>query len=622
MRGPPGLVGGLQAAPTAEGGALRSQDLRTTTDPTGLSGTIIRVDPATGIGLPDNPLAQSSDANARRIVAYGLRNPFRIAVRPGTDELWAGDVGWNEWEELDRVTNPTDGTPDNFGWPCYEGDGRQGGYDSANLNLCENLYAQGSSAVTAPYFRYHHNDLVLPTDVCPKGGSSVSGMSFAFYTGGSYPTEYRGALFFSDYSRRCIWAIPAGSDGLPDLAKRRTFVAAAAEPVDVQIGPDGDLYYVDLGGTIRRVRYFSQNQPPVAVASAQPTNGVAPLTVAFDGTASSDPDGDALSYAWDLDGDGAFDDAAAATASYTYTIPGTYLARLQVSDGTASATATVSVSAGNTPPRPVIDAPTGSTTWKVGDTISFSGRADDDQDGALSASALSWSLILQHCPSTCHQHPLQTYPGVADGSFVAPDHEYPAHLELRLSATDSSGLTTTTTLRLDPQTVVLDFASDPPGLTLAVGSTSQVTPFSRTAITGSTVSVSAPSPQTLGGNTYRWSSWSDGGTGSHTVTASAAAIYTASYVLDTTGPVISNVGVKTTANRATITWTTNVPADTQVLYGPTTAYGSSSPLDRTLTTTHSATLVNLTRRGTYYFSVVSRDAAGNLSSTNGTFRTK
>ena len=72
---------------------------------------------------------------------------------------------------------------------------------------------------------------------------------------------------------------------------------------------------MDLGGTIRRIRYFNQNQPPTAVASANPTSGAAPLTVAFDGTASSDPDGDALTYAWDLDGDGAFDDATAATAT-------------------------------------------------------------------------------------------------------------------------------------------------------------------------------------------------------------------------------------------------------------------------------------------------------------------
>ena len=93
-----------------------------------------------------------------------------------------------------------------------------------------------------------------------------------------------GALFFADYTRRCIWAIPTGANGLPDISKRKTFVAGAAEPVDLQVGPGGDLFYVDLGGTVRRIRYFNQNQPPTAVASANPTSGAAPLTVAFDGT--------------------------------------------------------------------------------------------------------------------------------------------------------------------------------------------------------------------------------------------------------------------------------------------------------------------------------------------------
>ena len=102
--------------------------------------------PATGAGLPDNPLASSTDANARRIVAYGLRNPFRINVRPGTNEVWAGDVGWNTWEEVNRLVDPLGtgrGDVENFGWPCYEGQGRQSGYDGANLNICENLYGQG-----------------------------------------------------------------------------------------------------------------------------------------------------------------------------------------------------------------------------------------------------------------------------------------------------------------------------------------------------------------------------------------------------------------------------------------------------------------------------------------------
>ena len=46
-----------------------------------------------GAGMPDNPLHASADANARRIVAYGLRNPYRLTIRPGTSDVWIGDVG-------------------------------------------------------------------------------------------------------------------------------------------------------------------------------------------------------------------------------------------------------------------------------------------------------------------------------------------------------------------------------------------------------------------------------------------------------------------------------------------------------------------------------------------------
>jgi glucose/arabinose dehydrogenase len=93
---PPVPVGGSQTAPSAEGGALRSQDLRTSGDPVTLDGTIIRIHPDTGAAMPGNPLIGNSDPNARRIIAYGLRNPFRFTIRPGTNELWIGDVGWNQ----------------------------------------------------------------------------------------------------------------------------------------------------------------------------------------------------------------------------------------------------------------------------------------------------------------------------------------------------------------------------------------------------------------------------------------------------------------------------------------------------------------------------------------------
>ena len=212
---PPSSPGQLLTPPTAEGGSLRSQDLRTPGDPTGLNGAILRVDPATGAALPTNPLFGSSDANARRIIAYGMRNPFRFAVRPGTSEIWVADVGWTDWEEINRISNPADATVENFGWPCYEGMGTQSGYDNANLNICENLYAQ-PLADTKPYYTYWHYSSVIPGDGCALGSSALSGA--AFELAGSqnpYPAAYDNAFFFADYARGCIWVMKADGSGLP-----------------------------------------------------------------------------------------------------------------------------------------------------------------------------------------------------------------------------------------------------------------------------------------------------------------------------------------------------------------------------------------------------------------------
>jgi len=528
---PPGGVGATLTPPTAEGGALRSQDLRTSGDPVTLDGAILRVDPSTGAGLPDNPMAFSPDPNARRIIAYGLRNPFRFTIRPGTNEVWAGDVGWSSWEEINRVANPTDAVVENFGWPCYEGQPRQAGYDGANLNICENLYGQ-PGAVTDAHFAYHHNNKVVAGETCPTGSSSIAGLAFEFYSGGPYPASYDGALFFADYSRDCIWVMKKDANGIPAPGLLETFVAPAANPVDIQISPAGELFYVDFdGGAIRRIQYVSANQPPVAVATANPTNGSAPLTVNFNGTSSSDPDGDAITYAWDLDGDGLYDDSTAAQTTYTYTQGGSYTTRLRVTDsrGASSISDPIVITAGNTPPTATIASPSASLTWKVGDVVTFSGSATDAQDGALPASAFSWSLILHHCPSTCHTHELQTFSGVASGSFTAPDHEYPTHLELRLTATDSGGLTDTKSVLLYPQTVTLTLQSSPSGLTLGLNGFSAVAPFTRTVIRGSNNSISAPSPQTLRSATYEFSSWPDGGAATHNITAGATATYKARY---------------------------------------------------------------------------------------------
>jgi hypothetical protein len=173
--------------------------------------------------------------------------------------------------------------------------------------------------------------------------------------------------------------------------------------------------------------------------------------------------------------------------------------------------------------------PSTGLTWRVGDTINFSGSATDDQDGNLGPAALSWTITLQHCPSNCHPHSVQSVAGVASGSFVTPDHEYPSYLELELTATDSGGLTDTRTVRLDPKTVVLSFSSSPTGLTLTLNGNNATTPFNKTVIQNSVNGLAAPTPQTLASGTYDFSSWSDGGARVHSITATANRNLSATY---------------------------------------------------------------------------------------------
>ncbi|WP_412539821.1 PQQ-dependent sugar dehydrogenase [Longispora sp. K20-0274] len=559
---PPGGVGGVQTAPTAEGGALRSQSVRAVDRThTPLGGTIIRIDPNTAQPLNDNPwYASGQDANTKRIVAYGLRNPYRLTFRPGTSEIWVGDVGWRTWEEINRVVNPKAAVPQNFGWPCYEGDNgglhKTSGYGSAGLNLCTSLYNTPNST-TRPYFAYNHADAVVPGDNCAIDGSSPTGLAFYPAGTGNYPSRYNGALFFADYARSCIWAMMPGAGGLPDPTKVELFDGGAATPTDLTVGPGGDLYYADIsGGTVRRVRYFSGNQPPTASSTANPTSGPAPLAVQFNGTGSSDPDaGDTLSYAWDFTNDGTVD-ATTASPSYTYTGTGSFTAKLTVTDsGGASNSTTVPISVGVGAPVPVIDSPAAALTWQVDDHITFSGHANSPQEGALPPSALKWELRLQHCvtDTNCHTHVLQNFNGVASGAFDAPDHDFPSHLELVLTATDSGGRSSSTSVALQPKTTKVNFVTDPPGLTVSTVYGTEAAPFSQVVIAGSHNSISAPGPQTLNGVTYNFTGWSDGGAQTHVAT------------------------VPTTETTYTATFTAGAPAQ-QGLSGTVTIDGSGRPL--------------------------------------------
>ena len=384
----------------------------------------------------------------------------------------------------------------------------------------------------------------------------------AFYQGGSnYPASYDDALFFSDYSRKCVWVMFPDGGGNPNPASTAAFASSVVTgPVDLQIGPDGNLYYVDFnGGTIVRVVWGLN----AVAAATSPTAGPLPLSISFDGTGSQVvTPGDTLTYAWDLDGDGQYDDSTAAQPSFNYTTAGTFNVRLRITDnhGGFDVSDPIPVYPGNNPPTATILTPSSLFTWKVGDTIAFTGEADDPETGDLGASALSWEVLIQHCPSDCHSHTYQTFPGVAGASFAGPDHEYPSHLEIRLTATDPVGLTHTTSVSIQPQTVSLTFQSNPAGLQLQVATAPATTPFSRTVIVGSLNGVEALRRRRAAFPAiWDFASWSDAGAQSHSITAPASpATYTATFVKHADLALGMSGSPEPVGAGATLTYTLNV----------------------------------------------------------------
>ena len=132
---PQALADGI-LRPKEDVGAFRSQLIDS------LSGKILRIDPATGNGVPSNPFYDAANPRAAksRVWALGLRNPFRMTLRPESGShspedgqpgvIYLGDVGWNTWESMKVVTGPGQ----NFGWPVYEGLVLTPGYSIAVAN--------------------------------------------------------------------------------------------------------------------------------------------------------------------------------------------------------------------------------------------------------------------------------------------------------------------------------------------------------------------------------------------------------------------------------------------------------------------------------------------------------
>jgi glucose/arabinose dehydrogenase len=465
--------------------AFNSQSLAT------LSGKLLRIDPSTypTIVPTDNPFVDVSSARGE-IWALGLRNPFTFAIQPGSDTLFINDVGQNTWEEVNRGIKGG-----NYGWPEAEG-------NSTNPNFQNPVYA------------YNHN------------GSNASITGGTFYQSNQFPSEYLGNYFFADYVLGFIRRLVP-----PDYNQATDFAQNVASPVDLKVGTDGYLYYLSFfRGSVYRLRYVGDaNRSPIALLDANPSAGNVPLQVQLSGQRSRDPDGDPLTYLWDL-GDGS-PVQTSATINHTYTTLGQYLVTLTVSDGRGGTSiATAIITTGNNLPVGQITAPI-RQRYSAGTTVYFAGTATDPEDGELPASAFSWTLIFHHAD---HTHPfLGPIAGVTSGTFQIPktgETSPDVFYRVQLTVTDRSGLTHTSFQDIKPRTSVLSFQTTPPGLSITLDGQPTPTPASVNSVVGVTRTLGAPAVQTVNGVAYEFVQWSDGGAATHTIdTPLISTTYTATY---------------------------------------------------------------------------------------------
>jgi glucose/arabinose dehydrogenase len=457
--------------------------------------------------------------NCQETFAWGLRNPFRFAFDPNATgtRFFINDVGQAAWEEVDQGKAGAD-----YAWNLCEGThdnpDRAGSVDCA------------TATYTPPVHEYSHST---------TGCASVTGG--AFVPNGVWPASYDNSYLLGDYVCNKIFKLTPVSGG----GFARTEFAGGlggGGPIAMAFGPYGSskaLYYTTYanGGEVHRISYAAGNQSPTASVKTTSANyGPIPLTVSFDGSASKDPDGNTpLTYIWNFGDGSAPTETTTPTTSHTYNTAGTYTAELKVRDarGAVSARATVKVFPGNTPPAPTIGSPASTKLFKVGEQITLRGSASDAQDGSLADSALSWEVRRWHNGN--HWHPFFSATG-NNLTFNAPPPEdllstgTGNHLEIRLTATDSEGLSKTITQNLQPNRVNVTFGSNPSGLSLLANGTTFTAPRTFVSWEGYKMTVNAPSPQALSGKLYLFASWSDGKGQQHDIlTGPASSTYTATY---------------------------------------------------------------------------------------------
>ncbi|GAA2353682.1 hypothetical protein GCM10010404_01860 [Nonomuraea africana] len=458
---------------------------RTSANTNDLRGKILRikVNPADGTyTVPAGNLFPPGTEKARpEIYAMGFRNPFRMSVDRATGVVYVGDYGPDagstdpnrgpsgqvEFNKVDK--------PGNYGWPYCTGtntpvetyneytfpSGPSGAtYDCAGgpaNNSFRNTGLPKLPAALPAWIRYG-GDAGSPPEFGSGSESPMGGPVYRYDAGLNsavkFPQELDGNFFAGEFGRRWIKAIHVADGAIAN------FPWTGTQVMDLTFGPDGALYVLDYGSgyfggdansALYRYEYIKgRDRSPIAVAKADRTSGKAPLTVAFSSAGSTDPEGQAITYAWDF-GDGG--SSTEANPTHTYTAEGTFSATLTVRDpGGNTGTASVVITSGNTAPTVTIDLPDEGTLFDWGDSVPYDVRVTDPEDGTADCAKVRMTYVLGH---DSHGHEITAKDG-CEGELTIPvdgEHDDAANIFAVFDAayTDKGGLTTHTQHILQPR---------------------------------------------------------------------------------------------------------------------------------------------------------------------------
>ena len=442
-------------------------------------GKLLRINPDGSIPA-DNPFLSQTTGINQAIWARGLRNPFNFAVDRTTGRIHLNDVGQDTWEEVNLAIAGS-----NFGWPQTEGN-----------------TPPGVAGVRYPIHTYQN------------AGTSCAITGAAFYrpTTATFPAAYNGRYFFGDYCGGFIRMLSP-----PNYSTSANFATGISSLVDIEVSPDGSLYYLARGGgEVFRVQFTANIAPSI---SSQPANLTvaagqsASFTVTASGTAP-------LQYQWQRNG---VNIAGATSPTYTFNTIGadngaTFRAVVSNSAGSATSNAATLTVLINSAPTGTITAPVNGTNYRGGQVFTFAGVANDPEDGALPPSAFTWSVDFHHDD---HTHPfVPPTSGITTGTFtIANRGETSANVFYRviLTVRDSAGLPHTSSVDVRPLTSVVSIESNVPNAQLTLDGAPITAPHTFTGVEGIIRTLGVVTPQASAGTTYDFVSWSDGGAATHEI---------------------------------------------------------------------------------------------------------